>query len=415
MHAPVTLRAQALDSVCDIANDLVAMDPRALASDPSLGRGGAGIALFLVGASHALDEPRWGTFGLEVLTLSMDALEVMPLPLTLFDGVAGIAWTAQHLADTTRVMLPPVLEEIDDALLAYLTQPHAAAALDLVAGLAGLSVYFSARPHAIRVRAASHLVSALINSAADGARGVRWLTPDAQLPEERRTADGGGIFDLGMAHGSAGIAACLALLADAQSLRGPLGTFLVKACAGLKSAQTVTEGRPAFPHWHDRRGTPFGLPSRLGWCYGDASVAFALGQLGLLLHDAGALNLARTMLLQSSTEEGALRGVHDACLCHGSAGLALLTHRLAQAASDHRLAERATAWLRATLALCRSGTGIGGFRFALSSSMPREVARRASVGLLEGAAGVGLALLALSGFDVPSRTTCLLPTNLSLR
>jgi hypothetical protein len=83
----------------------------------------------------------------------------------------------------------------------------------------------------------------------------------------------------------------------------------------------------------------------------------------------------------------------DAGLCHGAAGLAHLFNRMFQATGDPALGEAARGWYARTLDARRPGRGIGGIaaRVSESDGGSRWVA---DPGLLTGAAGVALALLA---------------------
>jgi hypothetical protein len=95
----------------------------------------------------------------------------------------------------------------------------------------------------------------------------------------------------------------------------------------------------------------------------------------------------------------ALRGrwlaIEDAGLCHGTAGLAHLYHRLLQLTGEPVFARAARHWLRATLRLRTPGRGIGGYR-SLQPGGWRSVP-----GVLYGTAGVALALDALLSRDAP--------------
>jgi hypothetical protein len=86
-------------------------------------------------------------------------------------------------------------------------------------------------------------------------------------------------------------------------------------------------------------------------------------------------------------------GVVDAGLCHGAAGLGHLFNRLYQATAEPWLAEAARFWLARTLEMRQSGHGIGGYQ-AWSPGDDGSLSWRAEPGLLTGAAGIALALLA---------------------
>jgi hypothetical protein len=86
-------------------------------------------------------------------------------------------------------------------------------------------------------------------------------------------------------------------------------------------------------------------------------------------------------------------GVKDAGLCHGAAGLGHIFNRLYQATGENVFLDAARYWLEQALGLRREGLGIAGF----SSFMRDENGAEHWIdepGILTGAAGIALALLA---------------------
>ncbi len=92
-------------------------------------------------------------------------------------------------------------------------------------------------------------------------------------------------------------------------------------------------------------------------------------------------------------------GTDDASLCHGAAGALHIFNRLAQRAHDPRLADLARRWFARTLESIRRRD-----RTAVSRRDPGLVwtAWRARPGLMNGAAGVALALAAASSRTEPT-------------
>src|SRR5262249_60130536 len=86
-------------------------------------------------------------------------------------------------------------------------------------------------------------------------------------------------------------------------------------------------------------------------------------------------------------------GIKDAALCHGCAGLGHLFNRMSQATDEPELTQAARAWFERTLAMRRPGRGIGGYE-AWQADAAGSPAWAARPGLLNGAAGIALALLA---------------------
>jgi hypothetical protein len=88
-------------------------------------------------------------------------------------------------------------------------------------------------------------------------------------------------------------------------------------------------------------------------------------------------------------------GVRDCGLCHGAAGVGHIFNRLFQATGEASLAAAARFWFERTLQMRRPKQGIAGF-LALrpNPKRPNEKQWIGLPGILEGAAGIGLALLA---------------------
>jgi lantibiotic modifying enzyme len=137
-----------------------------------------------------------------------------------------------------------------------------------------------------------------------------------------------------------------------------------------------------------------GLPDqegRLAWCYGDPGVGAALWQIGVNCNrpdwQADAIGILHRAATRRDT---AANRVMDACICHGTAGLALLFYKMAILSGHTEFTEAATHWTLATLDHGQQEGAAGGYLFLTTGD--RYVS---SWSLLEGVAGVGLTLLAL--------------------
>jgi hypothetical protein len=87
-------------------------------------------------------------------------------------------------------------------------------------------------------------------------------------------------------------------------------------------------------------------------------------------------------------------GVADAGLCHGSAGNAHLFNRLWQATGDPVFQAAARRWMDVTLDFALAQGGVMGFRAHYPAPEGAGSAWKEEPGVLEGYAGVGLALTA---------------------
>jgi hypothetical protein len=126
-----------------------------------------------------------------------------------------------------------------------------------------------------------------------------------------------------------------------------------------------------------------------------AALLLAARCVGELAWERAALAIA----LRAAARPPEQAGVRDAGLCHGAAGLGHLFNRLYQASGEPRLAEAARFWFRRTLELRHPGHGIAGFA---AFTPEREERWVDEPGLLTGAAGIALALLAAATPVVPA-------------
>lgn len=69
---------------------------------------------------------------------------------------------------------------------------------------------------------------------------------------------------------------------------------------------------------------PYNTKSRLGWCYGDIGTSVALRTIGEITHDLDLLDLSYEIAAHAAVCRNDLKSnyVFDACLCHGSSGIA---------------------------------------------------------------------------------------------
>ena len=381
-----TLAGRARRAITDIQRGLTqSLDG---APSPTLATGDAGLALFFgylhkVSADGAALERTF--FHLD---RAMDGAASLRR-LGLFTGLSGLAWTLIHLTEQLAPAIDPYDPQEIDTLLqeALQTRPwpwH----LDLIYGLAGLAVYALDHPDPDR----SHRLTRLIvQHIAEGARaegsGRAWRVPPALLSHGNADRFPRGRYDLGMSHGTAGI---LGALAKALPVAGkPARRLLERGVAWLLTAKRLQTEGSVFPPYFDI--TPRTERSaRSAWCYGDPGIAALLWRASHVLGQPELGRQAIGLALRDAERPEGEQGVVDTTFCHGAAGLGHLYNRLYQATGEERLAEVARRWFAWTLERQRPGGELGGF----FSWWPRQGHWHAERGLLNGSAGVGLALLA---------------------
>lgn len=392
------IRGPAADAAWEVI-DAIAQHLRTPSDDaggaPGLDDGEAGRAVFFAYLAAATAATLDRDTAIAALDIAADGLGSCEFGDGFISGFTGVAWAIDHVE---RMLVPDDHDddtnaEVDDWLRHRLAT-DGTVHFDLVSGLVGHAVYAIERCAAPEL--ASAMAERLVARGHRVADGLTWFTPPAQLSEwERRNAPDG-FFNLGLAHGVPGV---IALLARAQTMG--LGTAGLADALGdavrWVLAQQLPDGSSASFPWYQAPGrTP--QPARQAWCYGDPGVGAALVAAAVALGDASLHDTALDVLRRSIEHARTDELIADAGLCHGSAGLLHIYNRVHQATGDPACESAAREWFARTLAM-RGTDGVAGFSPHATTDTPPTL--RESRGLLCGAAGIGLALLAAVSPVIP--------------
>ena len=188
-----------------------------------------------------------------------------------------------------------------------------------------------------------------------------------------------------MAHGIAGVIPFLARVHRLGLAQQTVRPLLDGAVGWLLAHLVDTAAGPTVPSFVADGVEPG--PTRSAWCYGDPGVAAALLLAGRDADEPGWVAAATGLAVRAAARPPDQTGVVDAGLCHGSAGLAHLFNRMYQMTAEPALADAARFWVERTLEFCSAAAPGPG-------AAPTNAARSAwnGPGLLEGAAGVALAM-----------------------
>lgn len=372
-----------------------AFDPE----DGSLASGYAGMAVLHHHLAAIFPEADHSQSAALFLDAAVDAAARADQPtLSLFDGVTGVGWTADCLSRGEPLGAFDPNEAIDEALESALQSRPWTGSHDLVSGLVGIGAYALARRQRGRwsalLRGAIDQLEAL---AQPDSGGLAWLSSPGAYDELSRGERTAPHFDVGLAHGAAGVVALLSFSCRVQPDGGRSARLLEGAVAWLLRQRLDSLESSRYPRYRIPGARP--RPSRLAWCQGDLGVAVAL------LHAARALGrgdwrqeaLRALQGAAARTPESA--GAVDSGLCHGALGLAHLFHRLWQETGEPTAERAAVSWLRRGLAMQMDGAPPWALRtqYGLPTGERRMVLRP---GLLNGIAGALLSILAF--LQVPS-------------
>lgn len=388
----------------------------------SLAHGNAGLVLLFGYLDRIAPDAGWAHVAHAHLAAAARHAEAEGKPpIGLFDGLAGLGFAATW-ASRGGQRYGRLLQSIDDALApraiaaaAALDAPDRPVGMgdfDVIGGLAGVGAYLLGRttspPAAAALQAVLGALTRLV--AGDDGGCPRWSTaPELLYDDAMRERYPAGYLNCGLAHGLPGPLAVLAL-ATLAGVEVPGQRDAVRAGAEWLLDHTLDDdwGRnwpTAVPLVETdapdgRRRVPAAAadapdgPSRAAWCYGTPGVAAALRLAGDALGERRYIDAAVDAMTAVHRRPVDARQIDSPTICHGVAGLLQATLRIERATGGPHRPASADALVAQILAAFDPDHPLG-FR-------DLEYADHAvdQPGLLDGAPGVALALLAYAT-DVP--------------
>jgi len=326
---------------------------------------------------------------LDDLSPNMNAL----YPMSFGYGLSGIAWLYEFILDDTEYQAD-FNANTDIALCDYVMSVTVSDEYEYVLGLNGIAAYAARR---VRHGQGYELVDKLVDKIIGRAHffdvnECSWPTQTSstycliKASTERE-------FNLGLAHGVPGTLAALVALIPAitdKSKRLNAMNTLRAGCNWLLKAQQDPESFGSY--FANLVGYP--AKSRLGWCYGDATIALTLFRAGLLLSEQRFTDVACKMSLHASSRNPNEAMIHDTALCHGAAGL-LLIFTLLRRYYPHPNIDTAVSQWRDFVLQRFELQGLAGFNKLKDG--PDNSHFEEDNSFLSGYAGVGLCLLIADG------------------
>ncbi|MGA8841032.1 MAG: lanthionine synthetase LanC family protein [Candidatus Aquilonibacter sp.] len=387
-------QARAIDMAIQLADRLIdeggtfVTARQQMRSGPGLG-GDAGIAIFMAAMSQVTSETKYES-GLHAYMKAATRV-IDPRARGMFAGLSGLLATCRYVMRVEpryEGLLQRCARALADATPVY--EPAASfREYDIVSGRAGEAISFAQAVGVESARVSCDYLAWLVQDYR------RWRCPHP------RVSDGGPVNDLGIAHGLAGILVALALSAPFE----PKYDEALTAGFRYLCSQREQTGAMGWPGSVPPRGTNV----RSAWCYGTPGCAMALllgaKRLGMSELEAVARDALQSLMAQPIERWN----MPDHALCHGHLGNALIFAVAAQETGDvDFLAVSNMLVDRALEGFCEESTW--GYR----AWAPQGFVDLSN--LLEGTAGIGLALLTLAGacdsswmsyFGLPTlRNTC---------
>lgn len=388
----------------------------------SVAQGYAGLALLWGYLDRCFPGEQWDVQAREHLRLAIRASEAYEqLPLGLFSGLSGLAFTAWQLS-RGGARYVRLLESLDNAIC-----PRAVAAaknlrgrrgvsfgdFDVISGLSGVGAYLLCRrDRPAAATALASILECLVDLTASSYGLPNWYTPVHLLGDEKTARYYPfGNLNLGLAHG---VPAPLALLSLAQR-DGFTAPGVPEAIARVADWLCETRVDDAWGvNWttavplvesneenqqHLQPTTTAAAPdgpARCAWCYGGPGIARALWLAAEALGSQQYRRLAISAIEAVFRRPIAARRIDSPTFCHGVAGLLAITVRFSRDLGEGAFSDEIDALLRQLLDSYRPESLLG-FRHLETPNSELD-----HPGLLEGAPGIALALLAAATNVEPS-------------
>jgi hypothetical protein len=377
----------------------------------ALAQGDAGLALLCGHLDACFPGQDWDVAGHGyMMSAARGAEQAGYLPAGLFGGLGGMAFVAwslscsgarysRLLAELDRVVVPEVTRRGHSLYDA--TSGVSVSVFDVISGIAGTGAYLlSRREDPAAAEALKVVLAGLVALCGERDGLPNWHTPIQAMAGNETMAlqFPYGNLNCGLAHGIPGPLALMSLALRAgvavegqhdavQRTAGWLAEHRADDAWGVNWPSAV-----AVPS--NAGSSPPSTPSRSAWCYGSPGVARALWFAGVALQDAGLRALAVEAMAATYRRPRQQRCIDSPTFCHGIAGLLQITLRFANDTRDPVFARAAMELTEQLLGLYAPEHPLGYYSLEPGGN------RVDQPGLLDGAPGVSLALLAAST-DVP--------------
>lgn len=327
---------------------------------------------------------------------------------TFCGGIAGAAWTIELLNELDFIELDTdsLLGVLDDFLNHIANLNEGENYYDFLHGLIGIGYYFLKR---YKNTASSELkekykemllvmISKLQRTAKSSENGIYWesfLIRDEGLKG----------CNLSLSHGLASIINFLSRLAEESDFSEQALPLLEKAISHTMSYKRVKPDTSFFPDWITNENKE-SQSSRLAWCYGDLGVAISLWKASSVIKNEEIKNTAIQLLEFAATRRDIEETrIVDGGLCHGAFGVMHIFNYMYKETGIKVFKEAADYWIDYGLTIDQHKDGSAGYMKWRGGDTPTYEKENS---LLEGIAGIGLAILSYLNPEKTDWNQCLM-------
>lgn len=354
--------------------------------------GKAGILLMFSYLSKIFPESSYQETTFKLLEELSNALANEKLTYSMSSGVAGISFAFQHLRNIGVLDASEDLNlsELDEFISQGIDNDFLSGNWDPLHGMVGLGIYFLERDkETSEKKYLEKIVNHLSAMRVSKEENRIWMTPGYRKYSNDN-------YNFGMAHGMPGILSFLSEVHE-RGIRQNEIEEMFSSCIPYLLQNEYADPVYCFPTAIDvqpKEDKEEKVFSRLGWCYGDLSMANALIHCGRALKkkELHAKGIEVALKTTKRTFENA--GCVDAPFCHGSVGLVHQYLRLYHLTQNENFKMAADYWMNITQQqFYKAGEGAGGYYSREFNEEKNEFEFETKFGLLEGSAGIALVYL----------------------
>jgi lantibiotic modifying enzyme len=340
---------------------------------------------------------------MDILEHNIKQINSGNLSHTICSGISGFGWLCEHLRKLEMLSGEDIefLDDLDPFLYKQMMVDIRGGNYDFLHGALGAGMYFLSRFDKKKVpEYLDELLTELEASATLCENGtVKWIS----VVNHKIGKTG---YNISLSHGMSSIAAFFIKLHQLNFETERVDKLLRQTIVYILEQITYTEGSLSYFPLYSKESSTDNHNSRLGWCYGDLGIAHILWQSAVVLENKEWENIAIRILLHCGNRRDLQNNsIWDACLCHGSAGIAHIFWNLFLNTQLHVFQEITDYWLNITLHMAKYTDGSAGFLAWRTKEYGGPVK---SDSLLEGIAGIGLALLSQLKSDEMTWDECLM-------
>ena len=372
--------------------------------EPSLFTGDMGKALFLLHYSVFKKEEVYYDKAMKYLDQSFEMIDRGYYKSNLASGVSGIFWLVEHLVEHGFINedVRESIQEFDQYLAETMLEEIEKSNFDFLHGALGIAFYLLKRRDINPDLNGSleKFIHGLHRCAIEvDSDTVKWHNGQDETLEN--------MPNISLSHGISSIAIMLSKFAKANIAPDITIPLLHRTVNYLLSQEIDPVKYVSYFPTHSLESHAPISTSRLAWCYGDLGVGLAL------YHAANAANVDQwrrkaieVFTYSCSRKDLQINGIKDAGLCHGTAGLAHIFHRLYLDTGISSFKEATSYWHEQTLGFDINCNNLSGYAPYLNVKVGNEESLFG--GFLMGISGIGLSLLHSVSDIPPAWDECLL-------